>query len=47
MEGSYQASIRSMRLGLVELQAKDGQVQKIRVEKLGENWKDSNKILYH
>ena len=36
-----------MRLRLVELQAEDGQVWKIRVEKLGENWEDSNGILHH
>ena len=36
-----------MRLRLVELQAEDGQAQKIRAEKLGKNWKDSNRILHH
>ena len=36
-----------MRLRLVELQAEDGQARKIRVEKLGRNWKDSDKILHH
>ena len=36
-----------MRLRLVELQAEDGQVWKIRAEKLGGNWEDSDRILYH
>ena len=36
-----------MRLRLVELQAEDGQVRKIRAEKLGGNWKDSDGILHH
>ena len=36
-----------MRLRLVELQAEDSQARKIRVEKLGGNWEDSNKILHH
>ena len=35
-----------MRLRLVELQAEDGQVRKIRAEKLGGNWEDSNRILH-
>ena len=47
VEGPYQASIRGIRLKLVELQAKDGQVQKIRVKKLGGNWEDSDGILHH
>ena len=46
-EGPYKASIGGMRLRLVELQAEDGQAQKIRAEKLGRNWEDSNRILYH
>ena len=36
-KGPYQASIRGMRLRLVELQAENSQVRKIRVEKLGGN----------
>ena len=36
-----------MRLKLVELQAEDGQARKIRAEKLGRNWDDSNEILHH
>ena len=36
-----------MRLRLVELQAEDGQARKIRVEKLGRNWEDSDEILHH
>ena len=36
-----------MRLRLVELQAEDSQVRKIKAEKLGGNWKDSNRILHH
>ena len=36
-ESTYKASIRGMRLRLVELQAEDGQAQKIRAEKLGGN----------
>ena len=36
-----------MRLRLVELKAEDGQARKIRVEKLGGNWEDSNGILHH
>ena len=36
-----------MRLRLVELQAEDGQARKIRTEKLGGNWKDSDRILHH
>ena len=31
----------------MELQAEDDQARKIRAEKLGGNWKDSNRILYH
>ena len=36
-----------MRLRLVVLQVEDSQARKIKAEKLGRNWKDSNKILYH
>ena len=36
-----------MKLRLVELQAENGQVRKIRAEKLGRNWQNSNKILHH
>ena len=36
-ESPYQAGIGGMRLRLVELQAEDGQVQKIGAEKLGGN----------
>ena len=36
-----------MRLRLVELQAEDSQARKIRAEKLGGNWEDSNGILHH
>ena len=46
-EGSYQASIRGMKLRPVELQAEDGQARKIRAEKLDGNWEDSNRILHH
>ena len=46
-EGPYKASIGGMRLRLVELQAEDGQARKIRAEKLGRNWEDSNRILHH
>ena len=46
-ESPYQASIGSMRLRLVELQAEDGQERKIRVEKLDGNWEDSDRILHH
>ena len=46
-EGSYKTSIKEMRLRLVELQTKNGQARKIRVEKLGRNWEDSNRILNH
>ena len=46
-EDPYQASIRGMRLRLVELQAKDSQVRKIRAEKLGRNWEYSDKILHY
>ena len=46
-EGPYQASIEEMKQRLVELQVEDGQVRKIRAEKLGRNWEDSNKFLHH
>ena len=46
-EGLYKASIGGMRLRLVELQAEDGQTRKIRAEKLGRSWEDSNEILHH
>ena len=46
-EGPYKASIGGMRLRLVELQVEDGQARKIRAEKLGGNWEDSDRILYH
>ena len=36
-----------MKLRLVELQAEDSQVRKIRAEKLGGNWEDSDGILHH
>ena len=36
-----------MRLRLVELQVENSQARKIRVEKLGRNWKDSDRILHH
>ena len=47
VESFYQVSIGGITLRLVELQAKDGQAQKFRAKKLGGNWQDSNKILYH
>ena len=47
VESPYQASIGGMRLRLVELQAEDGQARKIRAEKLGGNWEDSDGILHH
>ena len=31
----------------MELQVEDSQVRKIREEKLGKNWKNSNKILHY
>ena len=43
----YQASIRGMRLRLVGLQAEEGHARKIRVEKLGRNWKDFDRIWHH
>ena len=43
---SYQVNIRGIKLRLVELQAKDIQVRKIRAEKLGGNWEDSDEILH-
>ena len=36
-----------MRLTLVELQAEDGQTRKIRAEKPGRNWEDSDGILHY
>ena len=36
-----------MTLRLVELQAENSQARKIRAEKLGKNWKNSDGILYH
>ena len=36
-----------MRLRLVELHAENSQARKIRVEKLGKNWEDSDGILHH
>ena len=36
-----------MRLRLVELQGENGQMRKIRAEKLGRYWKDFNEILHH
>ena len=47
MEDPYQASIRGIRLRLVELQVEDSQARKIKAEKLGGNWEDSNGILHH
>ena len=46
-EGISQASIRGMRLRLVELQVEDSQARKIKAEKLGENWQNSDKILHN
>ena len=46
-EGPYQANIEGIRLRLVKLQVEDSQVHKIEAEKLGRNWQDFNKILYH
>ena len=46
-ESPYKASIRGMRLSIVELQAKDGWVRKIRAEKRGRNWEDSDRILHY
>ena len=46
-ESPYQASIGGMRLRLVELQVENSQAQKIRVEKLGGNWEDSDRILHY
>ena len=36
-----------MRLRLVELQAENSQARKIRVEKLGGNWEDSDRIFHY
>ena len=36
-----------MKLRIVKLQAEDGQARKIRAEKLGGNWEDSDRILHH
>ena len=36
-----------MKLRLLELQAEDSQARKIRSEKLGRNWQDSNRILHY
>ena len=47
MKDSYQASSRDMKLRLAKLRIEDGQAQKIRVEKLGRNLKDFNRILHH
>ena len=46
-KSTYQASIGGIRLRLVELQAENGQVQKIKAEKLDRNQKDSNEILHY
>ena len=46
-DGLYQASIRDMKLKLVELQTKDSWVRKIRAKKLCANCEDSNRILHH
>ena len=43
----YQASIRGMRLRLLELQAEDSQAWKTRAEKLGGNQEDLDGILHH
>ena len=47
VESSYQASIRGMRLRLVELQVEDSQMRKIRAEKLGRNQQNSDRILHY
>ena len=47
MESPYKASIGGIKLMLVELQSENGQAQKIRVEELGGNWQDSDRILYY
>ena len=47
MKSPYQASIRGIRLRLVELQAEDSPVWKIGAEKLGRNREDSDGILNH
>ena len=36
-----------MKVKLVELQAEDGQVLKIKIKTLGRNWQDSDRILLH
>ena len=46
-EGPYKASIRSIGLRLMELQAENGQARKIKAEKLGRNSEDSDRILHH
>ena len=46
-EVCYQACIGGMRLRLVEQQAEDSQAWKIRAEKLGGNWEDSDRFLHH
>ena len=46
-ERPYKASIRGIKLKLVELQAENSQARKIRAKKLGRNKEDSNEILYH
>ena len=45
-ENPYQASIKGIRLRLVELQVENGLVRKIKAEKLVRNYKDFDRILY-
>ena len=47
VKNSYQDSIEDIRLTPVELQLKDCQVYKIKIEKLNKNQENFNKILYH
>lgn len=39
--------MKDIKLRLVELQAKNGYMQKIRIEKLSKNLKSFNKVLYY
>lgn len=47
VENLYQASIKDIKPRLVELQAENSQVQKIRVKEIGKRWQDFDKILYY
>lgn len=46
-ESSYITSIKAMKMRLLKLQNNDKKARKLRSEKLSEDWKDTEKVIYY